>query len=359
VYLAQARYALAEQVLGEALQDERRVLGEEHPEVTRAMNNLALTLERQGKYEEAEELYRQTWELNGRILGSDHPRTQIPMNNLLRVLRVQNKTNEARPLVAASLERLRRAAESPDADALVLDAYAWELLTCEPADLRGAEAALPVAQRAVELDGGKDANILDTLALAYQMTGNLDRAIETQQRAVARARAGGPYNLAELEVRLADLLLERGDVLRAARVSWGGLAGRLRDSLASDSMVGGSMVQQAQALMEEGRFAEAEPSLRACLATRQKVLPEGHWLIADARSILGVAIAGQGKFAEAEPLLLEAYTRVKDDPQAPRDCKQQARRRIVRLYESWGKPEQAAAWREHSPTPVEQGGSDG
>jgi len=362
VYQAQARYGLAEKVLGEALEVERRVVGEEHPEVTRAMNNLALTLERQGKYEAAEELYRQTWELNRRILGPNHPRTQIPMNNLLRVLRDQNKVTELRPLVADGLDRLRRAAERPDADALALHAYAWELLTCEPADLRDAEAALPVARRAVELDGGKDANILDTLALAFQMTGDLDRAIETQQQAVARARAGGPYNLAELEVRLADLLLERGDVLRAARVSWGGLAGRLRDSLASDSVVGGSMVLRAQALMEEGNFPRAEPLLRACLATRQKVLPEGHWLIADARSLLGVAVAGQGEFAQAEPLLLDAFARVKDNPQAPRDCKRQARRRIVRLYESWGRPDQAAEWREPvetAPRHAEDGSDDG
>ena len=362
VYQAQARYGLAEKVLGEALEVERRVVGDEHPEVTRAMNNLALTLERQGKYEAAEELYRQTWELNRRILGPNHPRTQIPMNNLLRVLRDQNKVTELRPLVADGLDRLRRAAERPDADALALHAYAWELLTCEPADLRDAEAALPVARRAVELDGGKDANILDTLALAFQMTGDLDRAIETQQQAVARARAGGPYNLAELEVRLADLLLERGDVLRAARVSWGGLAGRLRDSLASDSVVGGSMVLRAQALMEEGNFPRAEPLLRACLATRQKVLPEGHWLIADARSLLGVAVAGQGEFAQAEPLLLDAFARVKDNPQAPRDCKRQARRRIVRLYESWGRPDQAAEWREPvetGPRHAEDGSDDG
>ena len=221
---------------------------------------------------------------------------------------------------------------------------------------------MPVAQRAVDLDGGNDANTLDTLALAFQMTGDLDRAIETQQRAVARARAGGPYNLAELEVRFADLLLEKGDVLRAARVSWGGLAGRLSDSLASDSVVGGSLVLRAQALMEEGNFAEAEPLLRACLATRQKVLQEGHWLIADARSLLGVAVAGQGKFAQAEPLLLDAFARVKDNPQAPRDCKHQARRRIVRLYESWGKPDQAAEWREPvetGPRHAEDGSDDG
>ncbi|MFQ5805109.1 MAG: tetratricopeptide repeat protein [Phycisphaerae bacterium] len=353
VFQAQGRYAQAETLLRQALEIERRVLGDEHPELMRAMNNLALTLERQRNYAQAEALYRQTWELDRRILGPDHPRTQIPLNNLLRVLRIQGKLAETRPLIAERLARLKRAAQRPDADALALNSYAWGLLTCEPADLRDPEAALPVARRAVELDGGKDANILDTLALAFQMTGDLDQAIATQRQAVARARAGGPYNRTELETRLIDLLLEQGDLVGAATVSWEGLAARLGESLATDSTLGGSLALRSEALMEEANFAEAEPLLRGCLAMRQKALPDGHWLVADTMFLLGGAVAGQGKFAEAERLLLDGYAGIKDSPQVPEDRKRRALERIVELYRSWGKPGQAAAWREKLREPAE------
>jgi len=359
---ALGKTAEAETLLRQALEKSRRVLGEEHPVVAAAMNNLGLLLEDQRNYVEAETLYRQTWKLDRRILGPDHPRTQIPMNNLLRVLRIQRKVAETRPLVADRLDRLKRAAERPDADAAALHAYAWELLTCEPADLRGPEAALPVAQQAADLDGGNDASILDTLALALQMTGDLDQAIEIQQQAVAQARAGGPYNIAELETRLIDLHLEKGDILGAGKVSWEGLAARLGESLDPDSIAGSSLALRGQTLMEQGNFVEAEPLLRACLAMRRRALPEDHWLIADTVSLLGGTLAGQRKFAEAEPLLLDGYAGTKGSPQVPANRERRALQRIVQLYESWGKPGQAAAWRraaERGAEPGEDGGDGG
>ena len=92
-----------------------------------------------------------------------------------------------------------------------------------------------------------------------------------------------------------------------------------------------------------------------CLAMRQKDLPDGHWLISEAESLLGSAVAGRGRFAEAEPLLLEGFAGMRGDPQTPGEYKRQARGRIVQLYESWGKPTEAAAWREsvaHEPMPT-------
>ena len=44
--------------------------------------------------------------------------------------------------------------------------------------------ALQLAQRAVELSGGIQPHILDTLALALFQTGEVEAAVETQRRAV-------------------------------------------------------------------------------------------------------------------------------------------------------------------------------
>ena len=203
----------------------------------------------------------------------------------------------------------------------------------------------PVARRAVELDGGTDANILDTLALALQMTGDLDQAIKTQRRAIARARAGGPYNRAEFEARLTDLLLANDDLVGAAAVSWEGLPVRLGESLITGSSPGASLVLRSEALMEQGRFGAAAALLRGCLADRQKALPEGHWLIAETVSRLGGAIAGEGEFAEAELLLLDGYAGMEPDRRAPADRKHRAIQRIIQLYQSWDKPDQVSEWR--------------
>jgi len=267
------------------------------------------------------------------------------MNDLLRVLRASGRTAEVRPLVLERLARLRRGAERPDADALALHAYAWELLHCEPADLRDPQAALPVAQRAVALDGGRDAAMLETLALAHWMTGNLDAAIETQRRALARARVSGPYNRADLEARLVDYLMARGDVAGAARVSWEDLASRLLGSLIGEAAPGESLIARSETLLREGRVEEAVSLLRGCLAIREKALPPGSWLVADARSRLGAALAHGGRHAEAEVLLLEAQAAMSEDRLCPAEYRRQAIQRVVELYESWGKPDQAAEWR--------------
>jgi tetratricopeptide (TPR) repeat protein len=346
----------AENLLVRALERCRSILGEEHPFTAEVMNNLGQLREDQGDHERAEILYRDTYQLNRRILGPDHPRTLIPLNNLLRILQGRGDTEAIRPLAAERIAHLKRAAQRaelrPDATSLAHHAYAWELLNCELIDLRDSDRALPVAQRAVELSGGRDANSLETLALAYRMTGNLELAIETQRRAITVAQSGGLYDRARMESRLRDYLLENGELAEAFNVSWARLTVGLSDWVLPEGLLQPSdipdkeLINQSESLMEERRFIEAAAVLRGCLAMRRKALPQGHWLISDAKSRLGGAIAGEGKFVEAEPLLLESYTALSRAPLVSVDYKRQAIERIIRLYESWEKPEQASEWRQ-------------
>jgi len=289
-------------------------------------------------------LYRRAYEIDCRVLGTDHPRTVIPMNDLLRVLRVQGKTTEIRPLIVERLQHLQRAAERPDADALTLHTYAWELLHCEPADLRDPSTALPIARRAVTLSNGKNPGMLETLALAFRQTGDLDQAIDTQRRAIAQARTSGAYDRPDLEAKLIEFYVAKGNVAEAARISWRDMGGRLLGSLIGESLPGESLVTQSENLVREGRFDEAASLLRGSLAIREKALPPGHWLLADTRSRLGAALTGQGQYAEAEPLLVEAYTAMSGNPLCPADLQRQAIHRIIRLYESWGQAAQVSKW---------------
>jgi serine/threonine protein kinase len=358
--------AEADFLLCQALDRCRSILGKDHPFTAETMNNLGQLREDQSKFEEAETLYRNTYELFRRILGPDHPRTLIPLNNLLRILNGLGKTEAIRPLVVERIAHLARAAERSDATALALRAYAWELMNCEVQDLRNPESALPAAKRAVgkraeELAGGRDAGTLETLAQAYYMTKNLDQAIETQRLAIASTRAGALNDRVKMEARLRDYLLESGDLVGAFNVSWEGVATGLGEWLLPEGIIpsradtegaapDASLIRQSEALMEEGRFTEAEEVLRGCLAMRRKSLPGGHWLIADARSRLGGAIAANGRFVEAEPLLLEACKTLQEDPQVTADVKRQAIERVIRLYASWNKPDQATEWRQRLET---------
>jgi tetratricopeptide (TPR) repeat protein len=213
VLWAQGRIPAAEVVLRGAVDKTTRILGDSHPETLKAMNNLGLVLERQGHLAEAEKLYRHALETDERILGKEHPDTQIPLNNLVRLLSSRGKIEALRPFVRDQLERRRQAAQELSSNASAQNDYAWLLLTCEPVDLRDPETALQFAERAVELSKGKDPYVLDTLAVALQMTGNLDRAIQIEKQALPLAKPGTPWDRALLEKTLIEFLQEKGDTI--------------------------------------------------------------------------------------------------------------------------------------------------
>src|SRR5262249_7226671 len=111
----------------------------------------------------------------------------------------------------------------------------------------------------------------------------------------------------------------------------------------------GDLGALARNLLNQRRWSEAEPLLREGSAIRAMVTPND-WLRYDAMSLLGGALLGQGRYAEAEPLVVPGYEGMKAReagiPTRVRRNLAEAAVRVVRLYEAWGKAEQAAAWKD-------------
>ena len=63
-----------------------KVLGKDHPDVAKQLNNLALLCQNQGKYEEVEYYYCRALEIYERRLGPDDPNVAKTKNNLVRAL---------------------------------------------------------------------------------------------------------------------------------------------------------------------------------------------------------------------------------------------------------------------------------
>jgi serine/threonine protein kinase/tetratricopeptide (TPR) repeat protein len=101
--------------------------------------------------------------------------------------------------------------------------------------------------------------------------------------------------------------------------------------------------------LKAGAPGKAEPLFREALRVYDKEMPDD-WRRFEIRSQLGEALATQKHFAEAEPLLLEGYegmiARRKDVTVDAWPRRPDPGRRVVRLYDEWGKPEKAAEWRE-------------
>jgi hypothetical protein len=101
-------------------------------------------------------------------------------------------------------------------------------------------------------------------------------------------------------------------------------------------------------LLQQQKYADAEPILRECLAGREKTRPDA-WQLFNAKSLLGGSLLGQKKYAEAEPLLLDGYEgmhqRAGTIPDLFRFRLTEGLEWIVQLYDAWGKKDQATPWR--------------
>jgi hypothetical protein len=77
----------------------------------------------------------------------------------------------------------------------------------------------------------------------------------------------------------------------------------------------------------------------------QKALPPGHWLIAAGESALGTCLVARGRFPEAEGFLLRGCEGLRASLGDTHERTVEARLRLVALYEAWGRPDRAAAFR--------------
>jgi len=101
-------------------------------------------------------------------------------------------------------------------------------------------------------------------------------------------------------------------------------------------------------LLSQKKPTQAEQKFLESLTIRQKIQPDD-WTTFETKSLLGDAILQQKRYAEAEPLLLAGYHGMKKQenkiPAREKLRLIQALERLLRLYETWDKPEKASKWR--------------
>lgn len=69
-----------------SLSHNAQVLGREHPDVAKQLNNLALLCQNQGKYEEVEFYYCRALDIYENRLGHDDPNVAKTKNNLVNLI---------------------------------------------------------------------------------------------------------------------------------------------------------------------------------------------------------------------------------------------------------------------------------
>jgi tetratricopeptide (TPR) repeat protein len=337
-------------------------LGPDHDQTIEAVDYLSGVYMTVGKWTEALALAQQVRDVRVKKFGPDHALSIAALNNLANRYHAAGKMRQA----LALFEQARDAAVpklGPDhrSTLIILDNLARSYRVFG----RAAEAVTLAQQvsdtRMTTLGPNHPDTIytLDNLGQAYQDAGQPEKALASFQQAAAGLEKL-EFSHTEAGRIIGDLCdcLERRqqfDRAQAWRNKW--LAAVKKKDGPDSATSAGDLVEQAEDMLRRGRHMSAEALLRECVSILQRKRP-GDWTTFRAQSLLGVALLAQDKYAQAEPLLLEGYEglaarKAQIPPILASHRVAEAGERVVRLYEAWGKSEQATRWRTKVLTPVE------
>jgi len=301
----------AEETFRKVMDHERRLGREDLPNFLMALSNLGLAFENRGDFAAAEEC--QSRALAGfRGCGV--------LDGVVRTLDGLGRVLEARGDLAGAEARYREALEVVERLAEGERHQSRGLLLAEIAFVVEAQGSLEDvdsfygrAREATAGQGGGVDGLYEWFLACRQMRkgdlqgteSHLRNALDLHRRSVGEEHG----NTIEMRLSIAVVLCLKGDAAAAEPM--------LRDVAA--------MGEPARRVLA-GRILKLE------------------WLRCYAMSLLGGALAAEGKYAEAEPLLVRGFEGM-DPPEAHAARKREALERIVKLYEAWGKPGNAAEWR--------------
>jgi tetratricopeptide (TPR) repeat protein len=102
-----------------------------------------------------------------------------------------------------------------------------------------------------------------------------------------------------------------------------------------------ALIIRGLSLTKTGQPNEGERILREAVKLRSESLPKENFWVALANDALGECLTVQGQYDEAEPLLLRSYESLKSSQGATNPRTRLALRRIITLYDDWGKHDTA------------------
>jgi serine/threonine protein kinase/tetratricopeptide (TPR) repeat protein len=309
VYVSLGLFDRATPLVENALSIRRNVLGRENPEVAESLDHVGYLTFEKGDLAGAEKSLREALAMQRKLLGNQHMDVTESLSNLAMVLRYKetkeaNSESEQDYREALATRRKLLGGDDP-AIAQSLNNLAMVLY----ANKRDYAAAEPLFREAVEMNrrllGDEHPEVsttLNNLALLLRDQGRYDEAEQMFRKALAiQTKVYGEAHprLAVTFTNLASLLQRKGD------------------------------------------YAGAEPLYLRAIELNRKAFPDGDWQIATIKSMLGGCLVADHQYAAAEPLLLESYPIIRSSFGDSHNRTQVAARRLVDLYNGWGKPQKA------------------
>lgn len=318
--LATALLKLGQHDAGEALargafEGLRAAVGDFHPN-TLAARSVLVAAHRDQRRPGVERELREVVEICREHLGDDHSTTLNITNNLAIELREEGRFDEAEPLFREVLEQRVSTLGERHPDTLTSRNNLGYLLNGR----QRYDEALPHLESAYEL--GRE-----VLGETHPNTRLFGNNLGVTYFALGRYEEVRPF----FEANVAQSLADFGPDHRLTLIAKGNLAGLLRKT---------GEIETAIALFPE------------VIAGLKKLYPPRHPNVAAFEMHLGLCLRDVERYEESEPLLLGSYEVFSKafGPENPRT--RDNRRALVELYDKWGRPERANAYRD-----VESGGA--
>jgi eukaryotic-like serine/threonine-protein kinase len=299
-------YEAAGVVLRSALQIQRRGYDGPHADLAATLSHLGVNYFNQGRHQDAEPFYRQALEMDRAIFGSDHPTVATRLANLAIVSSLDDPVGADSLLSEALAVMHRRLGD---------DHYLTTYYRMQHASIlrrAGEHERSEIAMRGVMATHERrfGADHPNTITAVYQLA----LALNDQ----------GRYSEAE-------------PLLRRAVEGFHASLGE------QHFYSGASLANLGHALHRLGRPEEAERHFRAGLPILESSVPQGHASLLIHQSRFGALLVTLREFAEAEALLRTLL----ETPSAGAEhaFTREAATNLVKIYDAWGVPERAEAFR--------------
>jgi len=355
VYQRLGLHDKAQSLLEKALAAGRLAFGPEHEQVAKSLNELGVLLDERGQYEAAAPILEQALAMRRKLLGPEHKDVAVTLVELGRVYSDLGDDQRAEPLYRESLAIRRKVLGEEDHEtATSLSDLA--LLAWKRGDLVTAESlyrqCLAIYRKTRGDEHADVATSLSILGAIAGERGDYAAAESMLQESITITRKvfgdTHPEVAAKLN-KLSTVLREEGKYEDAESVSRQALQMTIATLGEDHPVVALFELNLGRAQLARNQAASAEPGLRKALAIRTRAFPPGHWRIAEAEGLLGECLTAQGRYGEAETLLLDAHRMLKQGPGWEGEQAEATELRLHALYEAWGRPDKAVAYRtEHA-----------